>query len=233
MPPRPSRPPARLPGRLVGQRWLPQHEIERVSLVRILRMTPMLGGQFQHLGAPVAAQPPETGEAGHAEVDGAPRLVGMTALERDPDEGQDLGDGRRRPRLRVHGEEVEQPHLGVEARHLLRGQVEVVHPELAGLAENVVVDVGDVAHAPGGVPSVAEAALEHVEDEIHRGMAQVRGVVGRDAAGVHGHLGARFEGHHRPSGRVEEPHEPPSRLSDRPRSRPCAASSEPDSACSA
>ena len=40
VPPRPARPPARLPRRLVGERRLPQHEVERVALVRVVRAGP-------------------------------------------------------------------------------------------------------------------------------------------------------------------------------------------------
>ena len=64
------------------------------------------------------------------------------------------------------GSRFEQAHVGVEAGHLLGRQVEVVDTELAGLAQDVVVDVGDVAHAPRLVPGVPQAALQHVEGEV-------------------------------------------------------------------
>ena len=66
------------------------------------------------------------------------------------------------------GEHVERRHVVVEAGDLGGGQVEVVHAELAGLAQQVVVDVGDVAHAAGLVAEVAEAALQHVVGEVRR-----------------------------------------------------------------
>ena len=56
--------------------------------------------------------------------------------------------------------------LLVEAGHLLRGQVEVVDAELAGLAEDAVVDVGDVADALRLVAEVAQAALQHVVGHV-------------------------------------------------------------------
>jgi len=40
-----------------------------------------------------------------------------------------------------------------------------VDAELPGLAQDVVVDIGHVAHAPGLMAQVPEAALEHVEGE--------------------------------------------------------------------
>ena len=101
VPARPSRTPARLPGRLVGQRGLPQDEVQRVALVGVVGMAAVLCRQLQHVVPAVAADAPELGEGGHAEVDGAARLVGVAAVERGPDQRQDLGDGRGGPGLGV------------------------------------------------------------------------------------------------------------------------------------
>ena len=61
---------------------------------------------------------------------------------------------------------------------LLAGrQVEVVDAELAGLGEQRVVDVGDVAHARDRVAAVDQPALQHVVGEERRGVAEVGGVV--------------------------------------------------------
>ena len=46
----PARTPPRLPGRLVGQRRLPQHEVQRVALVGVVGIAAVLGRQLQHLG---------------------------------------------------------------------------------------------------------------------------------------------------------------------------------------
>ncbi len=166
----------------------------------------MLGRQLQHAVPVVAADAPELGEGGHAEVDRAARLVGEPALERGADQRQDLRNGRGGPRLGVHRQQVEQPHVGVEAGHLLGRQIEVVHAELAGLAQDVVVDVGDVAHALRLVPGVAQAALQHVEVEVHGGVPQVRRVVRGDAARVHGHERPGLERHHLATRRVVQLH---------------------------
>ncbi len=61
-----------------------------------------------------------------------PRMSGMA------DEARGVGGDRER---------VQRLHVALEAGLLPRGQVEVVHAELAGLGEQRVVDVGDVAHA--------------------------------------------------------------------------------------
>ena len=59
----PTRSPTRLPGRLVGQRRLPEHEVERVALVGVVGMAAVLGRQREHLGPVEAAEPAELGEA--------------------------------------------------------------------------------------------------------------------------------------------------------------------------
>ena len=81
-----------------------------------------------------------------------------------------------------------------------------MHAELARLAQDVVVDVGDVAHAPRLVAGVAQPALQHVVGEVHRGVAEVRRVVGRDAARVHRDDGPDLELDDRAAPRVVEAH---------------------------
>ena len=66
----------------------------------------------------------------------------------------------------------ERGHVGVEAADLLGGQVEEVDAELACLAEDVVVDVGDVADTSGLVAEVAQPPLEDVEGQVHLGVAR-------------------------------------------------------------
>ena len=81
-----------------------------------------------------------------------------------------------------------------------------LHAELAGLAQDVVVDVGDVAHALGVVAQVAQPALQHVVGQVGGGVAQVGGVVRGDAAGVHRDQRAGLERDQRLPGRVVEAH---------------------------
>ena len=130
----------------------------------------------------------------------------MAALEGGADQREDLRDGRGGPRLGVDGQQVQQAHLGVETRHLLGCQVQVVHAELARLAQDVVVDVGDVAHQLRLVAGVPQTPLEHVEVQVHGGVAEVRRVVRGDAARVHGHQRSGLERHHLPPSRVVQPH---------------------------
>ena len=110
--------------------------------------------------------------------------------------GARLGD--RRP----HAERV---HVGAEARELRLGELEVGHAELAGLRQDRVVDVGDVAHHAHLVAELLEPADEEVVGEVGRGVAEVGRVVRRDAADVHRDDGPGLERHDRPLRGVEDP----------------------------
>ena len=105
--------------------------------------------------------------------------------------------GRQRERVGEQAGEVD-PASG--------GEVEVVHPEAAGLAQDVVVDVGDVAHAARIVAEVAQPPLQHVVGEVDGGVADVGGVVGRDAARVHRHDRTGYEGDDLAARGVVQPH---------------------------
>ena len=74
----------------------------------------------------------------------------------------------------------------------------------AGLGEQRVVDVGDVAHARHRVAAVDQPALQDVVGEERRGVAEVGGVVRRDAARVHEHVTGleRHDGRRRRTGAI-------------------------------
>ena len=66
--------------------------------------------------------------------------------------------------------------------------------ELAGLREDRVVDVGDVADHAHLVAELLEAPGEEVVGQVRGGVAEMGRVVGRDAAHVHAHDRAGLEG---------------------------------------
>ncbi len=134
------------------------------------------------------------------------RPVGVAPVEHHADEPADVGDRRRGTRPHRHRQRVQRVHVGVEARLLLGGEVEVVHAQLAGLGEQRIVDVGDVAHARHAVTEVDQPPLQHVVGEVRRGVAEVGGVVRRDAARVHQHVFGRLEGNHGAARRVVQAH---------------------------
>jgi hypothetical protein len=57
-------------------------------------------------------------------------------------------------------------------------------------ADDLVVDVGDVAHVGHAVAAGAQPAHHHVEGHHHARMAHVAQVVDGDAAHVHAHVAA-------------------------------------------
>ena len=188
------------------QRRLPEDEVERVALVGVVDVATALGGEREHLVAGVARHRAEVGERRDVEVDATAGLVGVAAVEHHADEPADVGDGRGGPGRRPHRQQPDGAHVVVEAGDLGRGQVEVVDAELAGLPEDRVVDVGDVAHAADLVAEVEQAAGEDVVGDVDGGVAEVGGVVGRDAARVHRDRRTGLEGHHLPTGGAPEAH---------------------------
>ena len=155
VPSRPAGAPQRLPRRFVVERRLPQDEVEGVALVGIVDVAAPICRERQHLVARVVRHRAEVGERVHVEVHRATGLIRVAAVEHHPDEAADVGDGRRCARLAPARQQIEGQHVGLEARCLGRREIEVVHTERAGLGEDGVVDVGDVAHALRVVAGVA------------------------------------------------------------------------------
>ena len=110
----------------------------------------------------------------------------MAPVQHHADETEDVVDGRRGPRLAERRQQSQGAHVELKARRLVVGEVHEVDAELARLAQDVVVDVGDVAHAMGLVAEVAQAALDDVVGDVGGGVAEVTGGIRRDAARVHG-----------------------------------------------
>ena len=126
-----------------------------------------------------------------------------------------------RTRCHVDRKEADLRHVVVEHAHLFVRELAKVDATFARDAQDVVIDVGDVAHAPHREAGVAEAAVEHVEDVIDERVAEVRRVVRRDAADVDADPSApRLEGDHLLEGGVEQLHAGP--ILRRARRRPLA-----------
>src|SRR5205807_7834263 len=70
--------PRALPAGLVRRAGLPEHEIERVLLARVVRIGTVLRRQRDHLLATEPAEAAVVGDAAHAEIDMALSLVGVS-----------------------------------------------------------------------------------------------------------------------------------------------------------
>ena len=151
------------------------------------------------------------GPGGDVEPGGALDGVGVAAGHQDLDEGDHLRHPLGGLGLGCGGPGVEGLHVTVEPGRLGRGQLQEVDSELAGLGQDRVVDVGDVAHQPHLVAEVLEAADQQVVGEVGVGVPEVGAVVRGDAAHVDPHLfgrRGRLEGHHRTACGVVQTHEP-------------------------
>ena len=79
-------------------------------------------------------------------VDIAIDFVGQTLVEGLLNHREDLGNRSGRPRFGVDGQEVQDGHVAVEFGHLASREVEVVNTYFAGLAQDVVINVGHISN---------------------------------------------------------------------------------------
>ncbi len=184
----------RPPGRLVGARRLPQDEVERRPTTGIVGITAPSASQTHHLVLRVVGELPVLGKRGHVVVHGAVGQVRVSRFEEPTDEILDERNGVGGSRFGHRWAHPECIHVDAEPLHLGLGQVEIRDTELAGLREDRVVDVSDVADHPYVVTQFLQASDQEVVRKIGRCVAEVGGVVRRDAADVHAHDRGRFEG---------------------------------------
>src|SRR2546430_15562523 len=112
MPAGPAHAPGTFPARFAKGAYLPEDEIERVLLARVIWICPSLRGQRDHLRPAQPAQATVIGDASHAEIDVTVALVGMALRLQPYDERDDLRD-----RLAGSGEDIGSEH--VEGRHVV------------------------------------------------------------------------------------------------------------------
>ena len=184
VPARPARTPRRVPARLAGLRRLPQHEVEGIVL-RLVDLDP--GAAAQVLDLPIR-QCPVGGKGAHVVVDVPVRaLVGGAEFDQPLHHGDDgldvVGGVRLHVRLQHPEGAAVLVHVPGEA---LRERAEVL-AVLVRAGDDLVVDVGDVAHVRHLVAQAAQVAHDHVERHQHPRVAEVAVVVDGHAAYVHPH----------------------------------------------
>ena len=171
--------------RLISLCSLPQHEVQRVFLAISHRHT-LASAQFvQGLArqATVARKPP------HREVDISVRAdVGQTSLTQGADHRQHLRHEVRRPgfvrrRFDTQGTDV----LTHRGDHFI-GELPYGDAALDRAPDDLVLDVGDVAHVGHPPAARTQPAIHHVERHHHARVAHVAEVVDRHAADIHPHM---------------------------------------------
>ena len=178
------------PGGLARLGGLPEGEVQGVTL-GLPRLDATPGAQLRRVLAGEAAI---AGETGHGIVD-VPivRGVGMALGDEGLDHGQDLVDVGGRPGFLRGGQDPQGGGVLVHGLNEPCRQVAEGLAALIGAVDDLVIDVGDVAHIGHGVTQVAQVAVNHVEHHHHPGVPQVTEVVNRHATDVHADL-ARFQG---------------------------------------
>src|ERR1039457_2792577 len=143
----------------------------------------------------------------HVEEDPAVDRVGVFAFDQPHDPVDHLIDVLGRPRRHVDREQTDLRHVAVEHAHLLGGQLAEVDTAFASYTQDVVVNIGDVAHTAHGKAGIAKPTVEHVEHVVDERVTHVRRVVRGDAADIDADPSApRLEGHHLLAGGVEQLH---------------------------
>src|SRR5438132_12936771 len=117
MPARPAHAPGTLPVWFARGAYLPEHEIERVLLARVIRICTSLRRERDHLLAAQPAQATVIGDTSHAEIDVALALVGMALRFQSHDQRDDLWNRLARSREDIGREHVEGRHVvNIEGR---------------------------------------------------------------------------------------------------------------------
>ena len=176
--------PGAVPAPLLGRDPLPQGEIERILLGLVAR-DPRPGSE---LVDPATGELAVAGEAPHrvVHVPGPARHledIAPTGRDQGLDQRDHLREVLAHARLPVGREAADRRHpLAVDRLHAAR-EVERRLAVLAGTRQDLVVDVGHVAHVGDLEPSRAEMSDQNVERHRRASVTGVRDVVhGRSTA---------------------------------------------------
>ena len=177
-------------GRFLGLGSLPEHEVERI----------FLAGSHGHALAGtqvverLAAQAAVAGKAPDPkERVPVATAVGVAVLFQQAHQIQHLRHVVGGTRLQVRALDAERGLVLMHGGNEAAGEAGERLAVLDGTTDDLVVDVGDVAHVGDLVATRAQPALHHVEGHQHPRMADVAVVVDRHAADIQPHP-PRFEG---------------------------------------
>jgi len=122
-------------------------------------------------------------------------LVGQALLLELADDVQHLAHVLGGARLAVGRFDAQRAFVGVHGVDVELGDLADAAAGLDRAADDLVIDVGDIAHVVDRQAAGAQPALHHVEGHQHAGVSQVAEVVHGHATHVHAHLAGlgRFE----------------------------------------
>ena len=118
-------------------------------------------------------------------------------VDQSADERQHLGHVVGRARLKTGALDAQGVGVLVQRLDHAVGQGADGLAVFQSPADDLVVDVGDVAHVADAQATGLEPALNHVKGDHRTGVAEVAEVVHRHAADIHAHV-ARLQGHQGP-----------------------------------
>ena len=178
--------PRAFPAGLRGVRRFPQDKIHRIALVG----RHLDAGAGDHVVGGAARQAAIVGERRHLEQHMAVRRIGFALRDQPLDHRDHLADVFGRARLVGGRQAAQRRHVVLKpARRLLRHRVDG-HAALLRPRDDLVVDVGDVAHIGHviGAVGVAQQPEQHVEHHRRPRVADVGAVIDRGAADIHPHV---------------------------------------------
>ena len=191
MPARTARAPGRRPAGLARLGGLPQHEVERVFL-GLFHFHARAGLHVIELTVVELAVALETT---HTVVDiTVAGRVGKALVDQRLGHRDDIADVRGRPWLAIRPQDTQTPLVFVHRLDHALGQRLEGFAILIGSLEDLVVDIGNVAHIGDVIATRTQVTRDDVEGHHHTRMADVTEVIDRHATDVHAHLVA-FQWH--------------------------------------
>ncbi len=103
-------------------------------------------------------------------------------------QGQHLRHERRRTRLVIRLLHAQRGRILVHGLNETAGQLRDRLAVLDGALDDLVIDVGDIAHISNVQSRLAQPALHHIEHHHHPSVTKMAIVVDRHAADVHADL---------------------------------------------
>ena len=176
-------------GRLALFGGFPQHKVERIFLA-VLHRNAFTGAQLiQRFTRELAVARKLAHRVVHVAMG---RAIGQALAFELADQRQHLRHVFGGARLKGGGLDAQGANVGVHGSDHFVGELADGDAPLQRPLDDLVINVGDVAHIGHAVAAAFEPALHHVKRHHHAGVANVAQVIDGHAAHIHAHM-TRFE----------------------------------------